>query len=302
MKNLLIVNPVSGGKRGQKLSKILLDEIKAKNYPFDVEITKYKGHCLELTKKLAPNYDNVFAAGGDGTAFEMMNGLPKDKEIKVGIFPVGTGNDFFASMNLNSDIRFLLKYYSDNNKKVRDFDLFELKYKDKKGESSCIFVNVFGIGFDALVAHQMSVFRGLPGVTAYIASVFKALSQLKYINLKMQIDSNSVINGEKLLVTFGNSPRSGGGFYLTPYAKIDDKLVDIGIIDKIGKLKLIRSLPMALVNKIDRIPEISFYTTDQCEFSLENGYYAHADGEIISTSLYEGKISIVDHKLKMICG
>lgn len=302
MNNLLIINPVSGGKRGKKYRKILIDEIHKNHLPFDIKYTEYRGHAIELVAKYAPDYEVTFVSGGDGTVFELMNGLPKDKPFKVGVFPIGTGNDFFASLNLPTDIKDLLKYYTSEKLNFMEFDLFEVNYSDDNGNGKYVFANVFGVGFDALVTHNMRRYTTFPGVTAYIAAVIKALTKLEYIYIELKTGENETIKGNKLLTIFGNTPRSGGGFYLTPNAEINSGKFEIGIIDRIGKFKLLRSLPLALINKIDRIREISFLTTDKCDFSLKSGYFAQADGEIISESLYKCSLRKIEHKIKVICG
>lgn len=302
--NLIILNPIAGGRGGNKLRKRLLDYITKNKIDIDIKFTEYKGHAIELTKSHAPAYDNIFISGGDGTIHEVFNGLDLSVNKKLGIFPIGTGNDFFASLKCDKpDISDLASYYfSSNNHKYKNFDIFELTYENTENEiKSRYIINVFGVGFDAFVAHNMSNFRGFPGVTAYVASVFLSLLKLKYINVTLSVDGAQQIKGDKLLVTFGNSNRSGGGFYLTPYAKIDDGELDIGVIEKIPILKILRTLPKALVNKLHKVPEISFYKMNNCEMELRTPYYAQVDGELITNNLVKASIKKVEHNLSLIC-
>ncbi len=302
MRNLLIVNPVAGGKRGNKLRNELLNTIKSNSFDVDIKISENKGDCTALAKRYAPEYDNIFLSGGDGTVFEVMNGLPSDDKFNVGIFPIGTGNDFFASLGLPNDLTKLTKYYFNEDFATQEFDLFKVNIEDDKGKLfEIVFANVFGVGFDAFVSYNITGFRGLPGASAYVASVFKSLANLEFVNIKLKLENDQIIEGEKLLVTFGNSPRSGGGFYLTPHARINDGFFEIAIIDKISKLKIIRSLPLALINKLERIPYISFYKTKYCEFELISPYFVQADGEIISERLKKAVVKEYNHNFKVIC-
>lgn len=301
MKNLLIINPVSGGKRGNKLRERLLSAIKANSYNVDIKYSEYRRHSTHLAKEHAPDYDNIFISGGDGSVHEVLNGLPKEKSFKIGIFPIGTGNDFFYSLNMKNDIEFLVDYYfTEKKKKSKYFDLFEAVMEDDKGkiEKKAI-VNVFGIGFDAFVAFNMNGFRMLPGVSAYVAAVFKSLVKLDYVDISLKINNETTITGSKLLISFGNSKRSGGGFYLNPFAEIDDKQLDIGIIEKISKMKIIKTLPLALVNKLHNVPEISFHKMFDCTIELKKPYYVHADGEILSDSLIRAKIHKLEHNFEI---
>ncbi|MCB0749028.1 MAG: hypothetical protein KDC90_16330, partial [Ignavibacteriae bacterium] len=112
--------------------------------------------------------------------------------------------------------------------------------------------------------------------------------------------NNSFIKGEKLMISIGNGISSGGGFYLNPNAKVDDGILDLSIFEKITRRRLLSALPMALVNKIEKVPEASLTRTEKIKIELKNPYFMHCDGEIISEDLSEAYVSLYDKKIKII--
>lgn len=63
---------------------------------------------------------------------------------------------------------------------------------------------------------------------------------------------------EELMVTVGNSPRSGGGFYLTPDAdaELDDGLLDIGIASALTRVETLRLMPAARAGQHTNHPAV----------------------------------------------
>ena len=119
--------------------------------------------------------------------------------------------------------------------------------------------------------------------------------------INLEINFNSLkSNGEKLMLSIGNGVSSGGGFYLNPRAEIDDGQLDISVFDKVTRRRLLTALPLALLNKIDNVPEAKQYRSDNIHIKLKSPYYAHCDGEIISEQLEEATIKIDKQFLRII--
>jgi hypothetical protein len=63
--------------------------------------------------------------------------------------------------------------------------------------------------------HSLSI-RHMRGLPLYLTAVFKALRSLDRIRYRIEIDGREAAHGEYLLVSVGNGPRAGGGFYINP--------------------------------------------------------------------------------------
>ena len=113
---LVIVNPHAATGKGRRdwpvISKILTDE----GFEFDTQLTEYQRHAIEIAKKgvVVGGYRKIISIGGDGTNNEVINGifsqnLVSPSEIKMGVIPVGTGNDWTRMFGYPSDYHKIIK-------------------------------------------------------------------------------------------------------------------------------------------------------------------------------------------------
>lgn len=174
----------------------------------------------------------VFACGGDGTFFEVVNGA--QGRIPVGIIPCGSGNDFAKNIIAEENTIFF-DIFSQINGTIQSVDL--IRCNDK------LISNVCNVGFDADVAYNMTRFKRLPfvsGKLAYILSVLYCLTHQMSYPLTMQIDDNSPIKDEFLFTAIANGQIYGGSFKGAPLASIHDGLIDVCMCHKLSILQLAR--------------------------------------------------------------
>jgi len=99
---LLIANPAAGGG---KCGKLLADaERRLINIGMkaDVVRTSGPGHATQIAAE-ATDRSTILVAGGDGTFFEVVNGVmsrPADQRPALGTIPLGTGNSFLRDFNI----------------------------------------------------------------------------------------------------------------------------------------------------------------------------------------------------------
>ncbi len=93
----IIINPSAGAGRG--LRNLQAIDSFAKEHNGTVLISRYPGHTTKLAKSVAAKGRLVFAAGGDDTIREVLQGTYASKCI-VGIIPLGTFNNLATSLYL----------------------------------------------------------------------------------------------------------------------------------------------------------------------------------------------------------
>ena len=101
---LAVVNPAAGGGRCGELAGPALEKLRAAGIELQVVETGYPGQATDLAWEAYRNGARRFlAVGGDGTAYEIVNGLfpeaaggsPDSGEPPLlGFLPLGTGNSF----------------------------------------------------------------------------------------------------------------------------------------------------------------------------------------------------------------
>lgn len=301
-KYLIIINPKAGKGKGLKASPAIRNFVESRNIEHSIIFSDYHGHIPQIVKNNANEYSHIIAVGGDGTVNEVINGLDLSQNKKLAVIPIGSGNDFARNLKLSKNLNDTLEHTFGQNPRIKSFDVGQITFSEHSGneKKNHRFVNSLGVGFDALVADLNQNSKVFSGIVSYVIAVLRALQKYHIMDVKIQLDGR-VIEGKKLLISVGNGYTTGGGFYLTPKAKIDDKQLDICIIDKISKLKLLRSLPKALINKLENVPEALMLLFNELKMTLEEPYIAHADGEIISKDIKELEISLIPNQVQVIC-
>ncbi|MGH9777776.1 MAG: acylglycerol kinase family protein, partial [Candidatus Acidiferrales bacterium] len=101
---LAVVNPAAGGGRCGKLAPAALDELRGAGLALEVAELKHPGHGSELAREAERRgFRKFLAAGGDGTAFEILNGLfPRAADAprpSLAFLPLGSGNSFLRDFS-----------------------------------------------------------------------------------------------------------------------------------------------------------------------------------------------------------
>lgn len=287
-KHLLIVNPISGRGSGLK-HKDLLNEFFNKNHlDFDLVVTERPGHAIEIAKKaVLDRYDIVVAVGGDGTCNEVLNGLMSEMKDgghkpKMGVIPVGRGNDFAYSMGIPVDFDLACKQYVEP--KFRSIDIGQVVggfFPEGR-----YFGNGVGIGFDAVVGFEALKLKFLTGFPSYIVAALKTIFlYFKAPKLRVELDGETIID-KFLMVSIMNGIRMGGGFYMAPNGDPTDKKFTLCIVNELGKFATFPLIMKFMKGTQEGDPKVRMVNSSSVKVTAVEGKIpAHADGE---TVCYDG--------------
>ncbi|NIM20766.1 MAG: YegS/Rv2252/BmrU family lipid kinase [Candidatus Latescibacteria bacterium] len=290
MNAAIIANPFAGRGRTKRIVEQFLPRAKALGLSTTFEWTRGPGDGIDLAKRLSGSHDVLCVIGGDGTIHEAVNGLMPDP-IPVVFVPTGSGNDFAKLLpcpttpeELLQTLEMGLGYH---------FDVVETGFR------YCI--NSIGLGFEALVTqHSRSIHR-LSGVPLYLLAVFKSLASFLNPTLRMAIDDEEMQTGEKLLVSIGNGVSAGGGFYLTPNACPDDGHVDLCIVSPMGRLRILRLLPLALKGTHTNKRGVEMRRVTSLTIDSHTPYHLHVDGEYLGEKPWRLRIFVRERVLPILC-
>lgn len=234
-KYYFIMNPAAGkGSLQSTLIKNIRQTLSNGQYHIycTTGIGDGKRYAEEITEQAIARGEQIiiYACGGDGTFFEVVNGVKG--RMPVGVIPCGSGNDFVKNIITDSDDA-LLDIATQINGEVKSVDCIRC--------NDVWITNACNVGFDADVAYNMTRFKRLPfvsGKLAYILSILYCLTHKRQYTLSIQIDENPSIEEQFLFTAIANGQVYGGSFKGAPLASVHDGLIDVCMCRKLTLLQL----------------------------------------------------------------
>jgi len=245
-----IINPTSGSGKSLRQLNLIKNLFKKNNLNTTIVLTEYIHHEKELVQTaIKQGYTKFICVGGDGTLHHIINGIMSQKtiatnKIKVGVIPVGTGNDWVKTYKIPNKIEGAIQII--NKGKTIFQDIGYLKLLDTNTE--LYFNNLAGIGFDAFVVRRISSFKKI-GTIAYLLGGIISFFSYKKNKLHVIID-NKNIKTKIFMISIGLCKYSGGGMQLTDFKKHKNGVFDITLIKNITLIKVFYILKNCIMEKL----------------------------------------------------
>ncbi|MBQ8292298.1 MAG: YegS/Rv2252/BmrU family lipid kinase [Bacilli bacterium] len=234
MKYYFIINPVAGSSNK---TEILTEEIKKafSNRPNDeyiIYVTKNHNDGKQFVKEISSNLTEdvvFFACGGDGTTYEVLNGIVDYDKAILGVISVGSCNDFLKCFP-NKDFRSIEKAISGN---VQKIDLINCN------GYHCL--NEVNMGFDAMVNDDCNRIKAKTKKvkSAYTRAIIKNFLLKKSPYVLVTTDNEVLYEGKMLLMTFANGKYYGGGYCAAPLAEVNDGLLESLVVKNISRARFV---------------------------------------------------------------
>lgn len=295
MKLCLIVNPVAGKNKGEKAIRQAASLLDKKGISYEIKISEFAGSTVQIARELdTSKFDGIIAVGGDGTLFEMLNGLLKGNsnfDLPMGQIPVGTGNSFIKDLGIETIADAVEKITAGKTQKV-DVGLF------KYPEGEHFFINLLGTGFVSNVAHRAGKYKSF-GPLSYIIGVFEEVVNLKSVPVELTIDG-TVYQRDYIFAEVCNSTKTGGNMIMAPAAKINDGLLDVILLNSISKLNLLKLFPQIFKGTHILDSHVESFKGKQIKIITETPQRLTPDGEVFGTTPIE--VAILPNQITMFCG
>jgi diacylglycerol kinase (ATP) len=277
---LAIVNPAAGGGKSGQLAAGMLERVRNAGINLTVEHTTRAAEATDLARQAyKEGTRNFLAVGGDGTSFEIINGLFPEAETQgrptLGLLPLGTGNSFlkdFTKRGVEHTIEALKK----NNH--RSCDVIRLRH----AQGELYFLNLLTLGFPADVAETTNRRFKRWGELGYILGVFTRLVQLEHLAFPHRLAEAETTEWNRdpaLFLTFNNSKFTGGHMMIAPNADPADGLIEYVRWGPIGRLGLIWTLPRLFTGTHIHHRKASRAATKRIDFELTGPVNVMVDGE-----------------------
>jgi len=284
MKLLIIYNTHAGHKRSGKIRSAIQSALTQKELSADILVTERRWHGMDLVEQADLSiYQGVIANGGDGTLFEVINGYfrnPGDNKPPIGLIPTGTGNAFARDLGLlGFEWRKALNLIANKQKRSVDVARF------KTGGKDFYYLNILGLGFVADVsatAHHLKRF----GDSAYILGVFYQTALLNSFTLTIEIDNQKLVR-ENIFVEVSNTRYTGSNFLMAPNAEIDDGLLDVVLLNKVTRRRLLKLFPTIFKGTHIFEDEVESFKARKIRIETNRPKILTPDGELMGSSPVE---------------
>jgi len=277
-KTKLIINPNADLGRAWRLGQDL-QSIVEEYGGADWSGTVYPTHATELARQAAEDgYELIVSVGGDGTTHEVVNGLmqvPVENRPRLGMVPVGTGNDFAHNSGVESRPEVAMRRVFTGQSKKIDLGIL----RDARGRTE-YWDNTLGIGFDATVTIRSRRIPVLRGFFVYLISVLQTI-MLNHDAARLQVKTEAESwEDDILMLVLCNGPREGGGFFVAPNARNDDRKLDYVGISRVSRPMMFRLLPEVMRGTHARFRQVRMGTFGQMQLQSDRPLFIHVDGEI----------------------
>lgn len=294
-KFIYFINPISGTGGKVLLLDIIKKKTTEKNIPFEILHTHAAGEYTYLKEKIAAEkITDIIVCGGDGTVNQIANAL-QGININIGIIPMGSGNGLAFAAKIPKKISKALEIIFTG--KAEFIDSFYINNK-----FSCM---LCGLGFDAQVAHDFSK-QQKRGLATYVRQSVKNFFKAKSYPFKLTLNGKSITT-EAFFISIANSNQFGNNFTIAPQASLHDGLLDIVVVNKMSKMRMIWTVLKQIRNGQVRLYEDKKYHHNDIHYfqtkklNIKNPQLAplHIDGDPAET-VAEFEIQIIENSFKLL--
>lgn len=286
----IIYNPIAGKGKSTRFRAEIEPRLAALGVVHRFYETHRRGEAVEIARKLTAEARgaeiDLVAMGGDGTLNEVLNGMADPGQVRLGVIPCGSGNDFAGAARIPDTPQGALDVLLSSEAKYTDY----LECGGVRG------INAVGTGIDVDILRRYARMKLLKGSAAYLASLVLTLFTYRARRFT-EITGNGSKEHRALIACAGNGQHIGGGIPICPEAKIDDGLADIVIVDDIPRPRIPAAFIKLLKHRILELPTTAFRRDSALRITSHGPMPVQIDGEIYENLPFD--LRVVSNRLKI---
>ena len=266
-------------KKGLKILEKVRPIFDKSGVHVDIIQTEYAGHANELANTLdLSGYHGLCAIGGDGTLFEMVNGMLKRKDSRtfpLGLITGGTGNAFMHDLNCLDPVEASERIIKGN---LRSVDIAKVETPNNLYYS----FNIIGWGLVADAGYLAEYFRLLGGLRYDVASILEVLRGKRRI-ARLILDEE-VVDDDFVFVIACNTIHTGKAMRIAPNAKFDDGKIDLIIVRNASKTELLKLFPKLFTGEHVKSKLVECRQVQKFSIISDENSSLIIDGELIGST------------------
>ena len=269
----MVVNPSARSGRGPRGLRGL-EHAAPPGVAFEWVVSRSASHLRDLVSEAeAGDYAAVAVAGGDGSVRNALAALQAPNRIPLGVIPIGSGNDFACDVGIPRDPAAALAVVAAG--ATRRVDVGRAA-----GTRYCC---VASVGLDE-VALDVVHHSGLPRCKALnMVAALWALFTYRPRPVRIRWEGGT-FEDEIMFAAITNTRGYGGGFLVSPKARVDDGALDLCVVRRASRLALLAKFGRILRGTHEGLAEVVLVQSPW--FSIEDlrgGAQAALDGELPDT-------------------
>jgi diacylglycerol kinase (ATP) len=281
-----IINPNAKNGNSLKVWAKVEKELKRQLISYEAYMTAYKGNGAEIAFRLAKQEVDVTitVVGGDGTLSEVVNGVISIPNVQIGFIPAGSGNDFARGFHLPRNPLHALSVMLRERKHAPT--LTDVGRITSESGQDQYFINNMGAGLDgkiSMLANQSVMKKWLNHISmgglVYAYLLIKTVIFYKRTDVQLMVDGVIYDFPATWFVTVANQPFYGGGMKIAPQAKTDDGLLNIIIVHRLSRLKMLSLFVSVFWGGHTAFKEVKMLTGQEILIHSSTPMLAHADGD-----------------------
>ncbi len=280
MKVLVILNPQAANGRARSLAAKLEALFLGHGVTADLRLSSGPQDAVEMVRMAdLAVYDGVVAAGGDGTAFEVVNGYMANigtSKPPLGVLPIGTGNSFARDIDLKTgDVDKAIALVAAADTRRIDVGRFTIN------DGSYHFLNILGLGFASNVTARARRLKLLGNVSYAVAVVLETIF-LRTNRMILDVDGQR-LERDSVFCEISNT-RYTANFLMAPAARLDDGLLDITLLRGVSRRRLLTAFPKVFSGEHVHLPEVETLTARRIRIDSDEKMILTPDGEVLGHS------------------
>ncbi|MDF2720976.1 MAG: putative lipid kinase [Paenibacillus sp.] len=271
----LIYNPTSGREEMKRRLPEVLHRLERGGLETSTHATTGEGDAtIAAAEAVERGFDVIIAAGGDGTLYEVINGMAeRNNRPSLGILPVGTTNDFARALGIPKHWEFAVDLILQNHTRTIDVGKINKRY----------FINMAGGGSMTELTYEVpSKLKTMIGQLAYYMKGLEKLPRLRPTELMFR-SKEMTVHEEVMMFLICNSNSVGGFEKLAPDASLNDGLLDVFILRKCNLPEFIRIVSAALRGEHMFDPHVIHFKTQSIQVTSPDYVQLNLDGEFGGT-------------------
>lgn len=275
----LIVNPAAGGGRAARLAPSVEQTLRAGGLTVRREDTRDLDHARALARDAAGAGETVVSLSGDGLLGVLADELREIPGSVLAVLPGGRGNDFARVLEIPEDAAVACATIASGLPRPIDLGVVEELGADGQGQA---FVGIASAGFDSEANRIANEAPSWLGGLVYAYGALRALLSWRPARFEIELEPS----GERhsftgYSIAAANSRAYGGGMHLAPEAMLDDGLLEVVAIERVGRLRFLANLPRVFKGTHVQLPTVRVFRAAEVRISADRPFMMYADGDPI---------------------